>query len=85
MHSLISASTVEKKAALGKYIVLVTSNSLKPVFRPSVCPFVRPNHLWAQRAFEPSAGAKKKPPVRGLNFLVIIYSVFKETNLNIKC
>ena len=42
------------------------SNSLKPIVRPSV----RQNHLWAQRALQPSAGAIKKHPVGGLNFLV---------------
>ena len=35
------------------------SNSLKPVVRPFVCPFVRPAKL------------RKKPPVGGLNFLVL--------------
>ena len=36
----------------------------------SVRPSVRQNHRLAQRAIQPSAGARKKPPVGGLNFLV---------------
>ena len=56
------------------------SNSLKPVVRPSVrpsvgpsvCPSLRQIHLWVRRALQPSAGARKKPPVGGLNFRVII-------------
>ena len=51
------------------------SNSLKPIVRPSVRPSVRSsvrqNHLWARRPKAlRSAGARKKPPVGGLNFLV---------------
>ena len=41
------------------------SNSLKPAVRPSVCSFVRQNHL----------RTRKKPPIGGLNFLVAIYNV----------
>ena len=37
----------------------------------SVCPSVRQIHLLAQRALLPSAGAIKKPPGGGLNFLVL--------------
>ena len=49
-------------------------NSLKPVVWAFVRPFVRQNHLWARRALQPSAGARKKAPVGGLNFLVYRYS-----------
>ena len=52
----------------------ITSNSLKPVVRPSVrpavCSSVRQKHLWARRALQPSAGGRKKPSIGGLNFLV---------------
>ena len=53
-------------------LVRHTSNSLKPVVRPSVSPSIRQNHLWAQMALQPSSEARKKPPVGGLNFLVSI-------------
>ena len=50
-------------------------NSLKPVVRPSFRSSIHwANHIWAQRPyscrqrFQPSAGARKKPPVGRLNF-----------------
>ena len=56
------------------------SNSLKPVVRPSVCPSVRLSVCPSVRlflcpsgkiTFGPSTGARKKPPIGGLNFLVL--------------
>ena len=45
------------------------SNSLKPV-RLFVRSFILQNHLTARRALQPTAGARKKPPIERLNCLV---------------
>ena len=62
---------------------LLCDNSLEPIVCPSICsfvcllvnPFIRQNYLWApkgpfrcSRRLKPSVGARKKPPVGGLNF-----------------
>ena len=53
-------------------MVRFISNSLKPVVHPSVCSTVsssvRQNHLWAQRALQPSA-----VPSRGAELSSYIY------------
>ena len=48
------------------------SNSLKPVVRPSVRSSAKVS-FGPERPLETSTGARKKPPVGGLNFLVYQY------------
>ena len=47
--------------------------TLKHVVRPSVRPSVRSS---GRITFEPSAGARKKPTVGGLNFLVYFWYIY---------
>ena len=63
-------------------IFLTYLTPLNPLsVRLFILPSVRQNHLGARRAFQPSTGAKKKPPIGGMDFLVIMNLKLKRKNL----